>query len=245
LANLYINDFYGEDNRAAAIPLLRQAGELGHADALLYLGYLHNAGREVKQSPEIAADYFAQAAALNNTQAIINYGRFIATEAAGEHLTDANRAQAITWLENLTDNPEAMVVLGNLHAKGIGTRTSTSRAVRWYKKAVKVDPVDADIVNEVAWTLTVTDVQGLKRAKYAKQIMDHMMDNNEQAKARPEYLDTWAAAHAASGDFAEAIRLQEQAIAIATATDRADVIEILKGHLNLFKSGATITEQAP
>ena len=138
-----------------------------------------------------------------------------------------------------------MVVLGNLYARGLGTRASTRRAINWYKKAVKLSPADADIVNEVAWTLTVSDIAGLKRGKFAKRIMDTLMEENPEMRTRPEYLDTWAAAHAASGDFDQAIALQEQAIAEATSQQREDVLDILKDHLQQFRAGAAITEKAP
>jgi len=247
LANLYINDYYGEENRSAAIPLLQQAGQLGHAESLLYLGYLHNIGREVEQDIPTATSYFEQAAALNNPQAIISYGRFLSGLSSQSIDTGKDHSQIHEWLGNLAqdDNAEAMVVLGNLHARGIGTRASHKRAIRWYKQAVKAADDNADIVNEVAWTLTVSDVRGLKRARYAKKIMDNLMADSEAARTRPEFLDTWAAAHAASGDFSQAIALQQEAIEHATSQERDDVLDILKGHLEQFKAGATITESAP
>jgi len=247
LANLYINDYYGEENRSAAIPLLQQAGKLGHAESLLYLGYLYNIGREVDQSITKATQYFEQAAALDNPQAILSYGRFLSGLTAEDLDIAVGNSQVHEWLENLArdDNAEAMVVLGNLHARGIGTRASSNRAFRWYKRAVTAASHNADIVNEVAWTLTVSDVEGLKRARFAKRIMDDLMSDSETARTRPEYLDTWAAAHAASGDFDQAIALQQQAIEHATSQERDDVLEILKGHLEQFKAGATITEKAP
>ena len=247
LANLYINDYYGEENRSAAIPLLRQAGDLGHAESLLYLGYLYNAGREVDRDVSRAAEYFARAAALNNPQAILSYGRFLSgLEGVAADGNDANH-QIHQRLRDLAaaDEPEAMVILGNLHARGIATAASNREALRWYKRAVRAAPNNADIVNEVAWTLTVSDITGLQRAKYAKRIMDNLMNGDATARIQPEYLDTWAAAHAASGDFERAIALQEQAIQQATSQEREDVLDILQGHLELFKAGATITEKAP
>jgi len=244
LANLYINDFFGEENRLAAIPLLRQAGDLDHAESLLYLGHLHNIGREVEQSVALATTYFERAAALKDPQAILSYGRFLGGLETDNSAVENGQVHSLLTALADDDNAEAMVVLGNLHARGVGTRASNSRAVRWYKKAINKAPDNADIVNEVAWTLTVSDLAGLKRAKYAKRIMDHLMVN-EAMRLRPEYLDTWAAAHAASGDFTQAISLQQEAIVQATSQDRDDVLDILKDHLEQFEAGATITEQAP
>jgi TPR repeat protein len=246
LANLYLNDYYGEENRHAAVPLLAQAGERGHAEALLYLGHLYNAGNQVKQDTERAGEYFAKAAALDNPQAILNYARFLTNQAA-EKSSGGDHKLIIKQLRNLadTDDTEAMVVLGNVYARGVGVKPSNKRAIRWYKKAVNTEPANADIVNEVAWTLTVSDVKGLPRHRYAKKIMDELMASDEQAGARPEYLDTWAATHAAVGEFPRAIELQEQAIATARAQQRDDVIKILQEHLDRFKAGDRITEKAP
>lgn len=246
LANLYINDVYGEENRAAALPLLRRAADLQHPESLLYLGHLYSIGREVEQDLVQADEYFAEAAALNDAQAVLSYGRFL-TSASEEQQSFSAAADIHGWLENLAkdDNAEAMVLLGNLHARGLGQKASNRRAVSWYKKAVRTDPQDGDIVNEVAWTLTVSDIQGLQRSGYAKKIMDNLMTKNAEAAQRPEYLDTWAAAHAANGKFDEAIRLQNVAIETATNQQRDDVIGILKTHLEKFEAGATIIEKAP
>jgi hypothetical protein len=138
-----------------------------------------------------------------------------------------------------------MLLLGNLHARGVGVKPSPRRAVGWYKDAVKVSPDDANIVNEVTWTLTVSDLKRLKRARYALTIMDDLMSNDEDARSKPEYLDTWAAAHAANGDFGRAISIQEEAVEAAKAEQYESVREIIEQHLDEFKNGRTITEPAP
>ena len=74
--------------------------------------------------------------------------------------------------------------------------------------------------------------------------MDRLMNSSARARNQPEYLDTWAATYAASGDFEKALTLQEQAIDVANR-DQTDVIDILREHLELFKDGKTVTEKAP
>ena len=97
----------------------------------------------------------------------------------------------------------------------------------------------------MAWTLTVSHLEDLKRTAYARDIMDTLMNGNEAARARPEYLDTWAAAYAANGDFERAIELQEQALAAAEALEFEGVMDVLQTHLDAFRDGQTITETAP
>ena len=243
LANLYLNDFYGEENRSSAIPLLEQAGGLGHVEALIYLGHLYNTGQNVSLDKDRAATYFEQAAGLDNVDAILNYGRF----ALGQRDATKDYRQLHEWLTRLANdrNPEAMIVLGNLLARGIGTEQSNRKAIRWYKKAVSTAPENPDIVNEVVWTLTVSDIDGLKRTRYAKRSMDRLMNGVAEAREWPEYLDTWAATHAARGDFERAIELQEQAIEAARNQQREDVLDILTTHLEKFRAGSAIVEPAP
>ncbi|MBX3706177.1 MAG: sel1 repeat family protein [Pseudomonadales bacterium] len=243
LGVLYLNGHFGEDNLNSGVPLLNQAAALDHSDAIMFLAHLHYAGEVVERDLTAARTYYARAAELGNPYARRSYARFLldrSTEQSGD-------PQALAWLEELAGegDAEAMLLIGNLHARGLGTQQSARAAVNWFRKAVAAAPGDASIVNEVAWTLTVSDQTSLRRVRYARQIMDRLMTNDSAARARPEYLDTWAAIYAASGDFERAVSLQEEAIAAATAGDFGDVEEILRKHLEYFRSGQTISEAIP
>lgn len=243
LANLYMNGYYGDENRIAAIPLLEQAADIGHVDAVVYLAHMYSAGEVVEQSTDQAREYFRRAVAEQHDGAAVAYARFLITEG----LSDEEDASLFSTLRDMADekNPQAMIVLGNLHARDIAPDASIRRAVRWYKRALKAAPEDADVVNEVVWTLTVSDVEGLKREKFARKTMDRLMNNNDEARTRPEYLDTWAATYAATGDFARAVELQQQAISQAVQQSREDVLNILQGHLELFEMNKPVIEAAP
>ena len=243
LASLYLQGHYGPDNEQAALALLQQAAALDHVESILYLGQLYNSGKgSIQKNFSTAHRYFKQAAALQDESAVIMYGRFLISR---RDLNLGDR-EIVKWLKKHTDegSSEAMVIMGNLYATGTTVSASNNAAVRWYKKAVKQNPKDSNIVNEVAWTLTVSDIRGLKRPKYAKKIMDKLMKSSDRARNQPEYLDTWAATHAASGNFDQAQALQEEAIGVAMQ-GKTEVIGILREHLELFKSGKTVTEKAP
>jgi len=143
------------------------------------------------------------------------------------------------------DEARAMVLLGNLYARGIQADQSARRALRWFKNAIKAAPQDPEIVNEIAWTLAVTDLEDLREERYALRIMTSMMSADSEARTRPEYLDTWAAALAANGNFDAAVEKQALALSAALANDRDDVIEVLEEHMDLFKSGRAVTEGVP
>ena len=235
--------FGAQTKRDHAVGLLEQAGSLGHAESLLYLASQYRRGALLPASDDQANRLFAQAANLRNPKAIISYARYIAASPERQPKTPL-----IPLLEELADegNAEAMVVLGNLYAKGISINRSPRRAVRWYKKAVtRVQAShhgNAAIVNEVAWTLTVSNQKGLLKPGYAQAIMDTMMRTNKQVQNHPEYLDTWAATYAANGNFVKAIELQKRALHYARIQDRTDVIDILQTLLESFEAGANITE---
>ena len=242
LGALYLSGAFGGDNAASAIPLLQQAAELNNSDALLYLAHLHYSGNRVAQDRQQAEDYFVRAAALNNEAARLSYARYLMRERG------TGDSRTVAWLEETvedTANPEAMLMLGNLHARGVATKQNLRVAYRWYRDAAKAAADDAHIVNEVAWTLAVSDLERLRRARYANRIMTKMMKGNERARSQPEYLDTWAATYAATGNFREAVRLQELALQEAVQAEREDVLDILQKHLELFRAGKTVTEAVP
>ena len=247
LGGLYLSGAFGEDNRASGIPLLRQAGALDHSDALLYLAHLHGAGEMVESDPAKAEAYFIRSASLNNAAARLSYARYLMVQGR-EGRPLAGDERAIGWLKELAEqqaDPEAMLLLGNLHARGLAARQNIRAAYRWYRDAAETAPNDASIVNEVAWTLTVSDLDRLRRVRYANRIMTAMMEVDPEARAQPEYLDTWAATFAATGDFGEAVRLQQLALKQAVDAERHDVLDILQEHLNLFMAGKPVIEQAP
>ena len=244
LGSLYLTGAFGEDNEASGVPLLDQAGDLGHSEALLYLAHLYYAGDGVERDTARAGVYFLRSAAFGNSAARLGYARYLMRErdaAQGDE-------RAVGWLKELVDeneDPQAMLLLGNLHARGIAARQSFRTAHRWYRDAAKAAPNNADIVNEVAWTLTVSDLARLRKARYARKIMTRMMEADERARTSPEFLDTWAATFAANGNFDEAVRLQQLALKEATDADREDVMGILQEHLDLFMARQPVIEPAP
>ncbi|MFV2089807.1 MAG: hypothetical protein ACC642_04055, partial [Pseudomonadales bacterium] len=243
LAVLYLNSHYGEENRASGVTLLTQAAEAEHSDSAMFLAHLYYSGDMVDRDLAKARSYYVQAAELDNAFAQRSYARFLLDRSADQ----TSDPRVFAWLGKLADDddPEAMLLLGNLHARGVGTRQNYRRAVSWYKGAVKLSPENATIVNEVAWTLTVSDQDGLQRTRYARNIMDTLMEANQEARKRPEYLDTWAASYAATGNFPRAIELQEEALTVAEEMNFDDVLEILREHLDAFHDQQIIIEAAP
>jgi tetratricopeptide (TPR) repeat protein len=75
--------------------------------------------------------------------------------------------------------------------------------------------------------------EALKLAERAKQL---------SGGKDPRILDTLSAAYAESGNFAQAMEVEQQAIALATQQDDATLATRLKAHLKLYASSVPIRE---
>ena len=240
LGGLYAAGVYGEENRAKGEQLIAEAAALDNTDALLALARHHAYGGDQVEDPALAERYFLRAAERDE-DAKLQYARFLLLGDRGFN------ERAWRWLQELADanEPDAMVLIGYLYAKGLHVDQRLRRARSWLKNAVKAAPDNAQVVNEVAWTLTVSPIKGLRDERYALKIMERVMrDETNMARRVPAYLDTWAAAYAANGDFDRAIALQEEAIAEATRAN-AEELDVLREHLEAFRAGQLISEDVP
>ncbi len=243
LGSIYLAGEFGKDNRPTGVALLEQAVALQNPSAALLLAHMYYRGEVVTESLDSAEEYFHSAAATGSRRARMQYARFLFDPNNKRTFKD----EARVWLAELADNDdsEAMLLLGNLYAKGIGVSQNLRKAFNWFKSAVSASDNNANIVNEVAWTLTVTNLPKLRKEAYALRIMDRMMNADEKARKNPAYLDTWAAAHAANGEFGEAVQLQELALSLAKEQQQIDDLSELESHLKLFNEQGTVTDPVP
>ena len=248
LGRLLFEGKFGPGKVIEGQELLEQSGKLGNAESFLFLAHHYRSGSIVQQDISRSTTFFSEAAKLRNPEAIVAFARFLISP-AGEGFREEEKFGIVKLLEELVaeKDPEAMVVLGNLSAAGVQTDQSFRQAISWYRKAVKaasnnIDEASDEIINEVAWILATTSKKSLKRARYALRIIDKRMQDSSLAREKPEFLDTWAAALAANGQFERAIEVQNRAISKATEQDRDDVLQILEKHLKSFKLNQPITE---
>ena len=74
---------------------------------------------------------------------------------------------------------------------------------------------------------------------------EHPWSKNSRAMNNPAYLDTFAAACAAKGDFDQAIKLQTLAVKSAEEQQQFNDLEVLKEHLNDFVEGRVVIDRVP
>ena len=241
LGRLYVIGAYGSEKTADGLRLISRSAELDNPEALLWLGWRYVLGDFVDRDHERAEQYFLRAAEQDEVGKL-EYARFLMHR-------DVDRgfnARAFRWVRQFArnDNAHAMVLIGDLYARGLHVGKSFRRAGSWFKNAVKAAPDDPYLVNEVAWRLAVTHLPKLRDERYALEIMERVMAESEEARRNPAYLDTWAAAYAANGNFERAVAVQEQAIEEARASSDND-LPILLEHLEAFRAGEEISEQVP
>ncbi|MYF31740.1 MAG: hypothetical protein F4029_10455 [Gammaproteobacteria bacterium] len=241
LGRLYLIGAYGSEKTADGMPLILRSAGLGNPEALLWLGWRHVLGDFVDRDHERAEQYFLRAAERDE-MGKLEYARFLMRRDVDRGFNE----RAYRWVRQFArnDNAHAMVLIGDLYARGLHVGRSFRRAGSWFKNAVRAAPDDPYLVNEVAWRLAVTHLPKLRNERYALEIMERIMAESAEARRNPAYLDTWAAAYAANGNFERAIAVQEQAVQEARASSNND-LPILLEHLEAFRAGEKISEQVP
>ncbi len=239
LGRLYLQGVYGGQERRTGLELLEEAAALNNVDAATALGSLL-----MSQAPNDALAYLKQAATLGTDRHRLHYIRTLVQPSRPAMALDSTE---FDWVTNLAHdrNQEAMILLGTIHARGLfNDHVSIRQARRWYRRSVEVQPTAGEHVNEVAWVLATTHLKRLRNPTLAIKYMDVLMQQNEAAREHPAYIDTWAAAYAAAGNFQRAIELQEEALAKAEST-QSDIHHLLKAHLQNYKERKALTEEVP
>lgn len=127
--------------------------------------------------------------------------------------------------------PGAHYGLGALRLAG----GASEAAMTHFHKALEGNEGYVGVLNDDAWRLA-THPDAAQRAP--EQALALAMLANEAIGARvPELLDTLAAAQAAVGDFAQAARTLEQAMALAAGGDAARYMPEFRERLALYRGG--------
>jgi len=105
------------------------------------------------------------------------------------------------------------------------------RALDDYDQAHQIDPVSVSIINNFAWFLaTCPDVE-YRDGKRALRLAHDLVARQRTAP----YLDTLAAAYAELGKFREAIKMQEEAIALAEKDGPEDLLPQFRERLGRYR----------
>ena len=240
LAKLYLSGHFGEENRSAGVALLRQAIARDNLEAEVLLARLEYNGQLVAKAEVRALERLHRAADAGHPEAQL----FSVREklSAEQPLDDQSRG----WLTSAAESglADAMLLLGSLYADGMQFPQDDDLAKRWLS-AAGLSSGEAETINTAAWILAVAERPTLRAPALALRLMDALMTRNEAAAANPAYLDTWAAAAAATGDFERAVDLQRRAVTAAEALENPPYLPVLRQHLEQFEAGEPVFEAVP
>lgn len=114
------------------------------------------------------------------------------------------------------------------HQQGRG-----DRAIAAYVRAHTLRRDDADVLNAIARIQACWPDAKLRNPAEAVRVAERACQLTERKHAG--YLDTLGIAYAAAGRFADAVKVAEQALAIASGN--AALADAIRQHLELFKAG--------
>lgn len=240
LAKLYLSGHFGEENRSAGVALLRQAIARDNLEAEVLLARLEYNGQLVAKAEVRALERLHRAADAGHPEAqLFSVREKLSTE---QPLDDQSRS----WLTSAAESglADAMLLLGSLYADGMHFPQDDDLAKRWLS-AAGLSSGEAETINTAAWILAVAERPTLRAPALALRLMDALMTRNEAAAANPAYLDTWAAAAAATGDFERAVNLQRRAVTAAEALENPPYLPVLRQHLEQFEAGEPVFEAVP
>ncbi len=128
-----------EQGHAQALPLFRQAAELGDPRAMVELA--EEALQGDNQERGEALRWFQKAAAAGDTTAMLNLGLIYET---GDPVPE-DYQQAVSWYRRAADggNPPAMYDLGRMYQSGRGVSRNLAKALDLYRRAAALGNTSA------------------------------------------------------------------------------------------------------
>jgi tetratricopeptide (TPR) repeat protein len=115
-------------------------------------------------------------------------------------------------------------------------------AINHWTEALKLKPDFISLLNNLGWILATTEDTKLRNpteaVKYAQRACEMTGYN------RPDFLDTLATAYAASGNFPEAVKTAEKAVALAMALEQKELAAKIQKRLELYKAKTPYHERS-
>lgn len=128
-----------------------------------------------------------------------------------------NQSAALAAYSKAADHGDAgaQTLLGMLYENGrSGLPKDEAQAVSWYRKAA--DQGDIDAQNDLAWLYATSSDPAIRNPTaalgYAHKAVDAQKDHPD-----PNHLDTLAEAYYVNQQYADAVKTEQQAIALASA----------------------------
>jgi tetratricopeptide (TPR) repeat protein len=113
-------------------------------------------------------------------------------------------------------------------------------AIKHFEEALRLKPDLADSMNDLAWCLAAGRETAIRNPERAIGLAKRACELSDYKK--PEFLDTLAAAYAASGDFGKAVEIAERALTLCQSPEQNSLKEEIEKRLALYKAGKPYIE---
>jgi len=108
------------------------------------------------------------------------------------------------------------------------------------QKTLTLNSQDPDAQKNMAWVLATWPEARIRDGRKAMQLAEDA--NNAVGGTNPVMAVTLAAAYAEAGRFPEAIRTAERARQLAADSGNAALVEVIDGHISLYRSGRPVRD---
>ena len=116
-------------------------------------------------------------------------------------------------------------------------------AASHYRETLRLDPDQADALNNLAWLRATAPDPALRDGAAAVRMAGRAVELG--GRDNPGFLDTQAAAFAEAGRWAEAVAAAEEALVLARANGRPDLVAEITPRLALFRSARPYRDEPP
>lgn len=236
LGGMYASGKGVERNEDYALQILRRGVELGDAKSLDMLGrrFLH--GPELERDADKGLELLTKAADQGFTPSTFTVGIYYLF---GEYVPP-DIEKSVRYLENAVrfGHPLAPFVVSQLQKNGVAIESPFEDIASI--QAEMIQQFSPEQRNTIAWWMAVRANTPLFDGELAVEIMESTLA--DPVNRVPAYLDTLAAAYAAVDDFAQAVTIQEEAIAAFDPEVREKMSKGFTERLALYQSNQAYAE---
>ncbi len=159
----------------------------------------------------------------------------------------AQRGAAKGALEALHEavelSPQSAAAQYTLAVALVDLKDDVAQAVPHLQQAAKLDAKHTGIRQTLAWVLATSNDRSQRNPaealRWAKEAVALAAEDD------PAPLDTLAVAHAAAGEFSQALELEERALKLARSGSRRDIVPLLQSRIESFQNKRPTTARAP
>jgi tetratricopeptide (TPR) repeat protein len=229
---------YQAESYKVALKKCEVAAQAGDLNSQWLLANIYHHGVAGQPDLQNAAQWYKQAAINGHTGAQREFGKLLFRGKGVER----DIQQAIRWLTMAAreDDHDAEFYMGVIYMGGKDFRGDQASALHWFKRAAASGHKMA--INNLAWLYATSTNPSLRNGTQAVALMLPLLEGEPDS---PVFLDTLAAAYAESGDFATAIKTQQQAIGLLPQTLSSSIKQGYQQRLQFYQAAKPWREEVP